>query len=103
MHGLGLGLFQYNIVLTHLLDTFLDRPLLIPLQPHVSQGLLHSRFLKPPTRHEMADRLASLMSKLGWVHLPIEGVDSETSEEEKDISKPVKKIKKGVTMLSHSK
>lgn len=106
IHGLGLGFLQYNLVITHLFETFSDRPLLIPLQPQISQNIFHPQFLKPMTRHQTADRLARLMENLGWVQLdePTEGDTSEESEEEREISSSLLgKRSNGVTMISHSK
>ncbi|KAF5387854.1 hypothetical protein D9615_000474 [Tricholomella constricta] len=104
IHGLGLGLLQYNSVIRHLIEQFSDRPMLILLQPQISQHIFHPDFLKPMTRHETADRLAGLISYLGWVHYDIdEKWTSDDSEEEKEISHSLlDKRKKGVTMLSHS-
>ncbi|KAF5387765.1 hypothetical protein D9615_000475 [Tricholomella constricta] len=105
IHGLGLGLLQYNSVLRHLLKQFSDRPILVLLQPQISQHIFHPRFLKPLTRHETADRLAGLMNHLGWAHYDIndERLTSDDSEEEKEISHSLPgKRKKGITMISHS-
>ncbi|KAF8974489.1 hypothetical protein BDZ97DRAFT_1647027 [Flammula alnicola] len=103
VHGLGLGLLQYHIIIVHLIQEFSDRPILIPLQPQVSQDFFHPHFLKPPSRHQMADRLASLLSNLGWVTLDCpEPRDAEYEEEEKVESSLTENPKKGVTMLSHS-
>ncbi|KAG6866452.1 hypothetical protein C0991_003970 [Blastosporella zonata] len=102
IHGLGMGLFQYSVVLQHLMHHFSDRPFLVLLQPQISQHIFHPRFLKPMTRHETADRLALLLVHLGWVHHDLD--NATDTEEEKEISHSlVGKRKKGVTMLSHSK
>ncbi len=53
--------------LSHLLQEVNDLPVLIPLQPHVSQEIFHPRFLKPMSRHESAAALAGLLQELGWV------------------------------------
>ncbi|KAF8076473.1 hypothetical protein FPV67DRAFT_1406656 [Lyophyllum atratum] len=99
IHGLGLGLLQYNAVLQHLFQQFPDRPLLILLQPQMSQQIFNSRYLRPMSRHETADRLANLINHLGWVHYPTDGGKgtSDNSIENKEIAR-----KTGVTMLSHS-
>jgi len=96
LHGLGLGLFQYHRMIKDLYHHFPDRPLLIPLQPHVSQDIFHSRFLDPICRNELADRLGALMTELGWVDLYKEDSDDDLSKEA--ACKPTL----GVTMLSHS-
>ena len=66
MHGLGLGLTQYWRFIQHLFTALSDRPVLVPLLPHVSQELLHPRFLRPLGRKEMVEHLAGLIEKLGW-------------------------------------
>lgn len=105
VHGLGLGLIQYNVVLTHLLKNFSDRPLLVLLQPQISQNIFHPRFLTPMTRHQTADRLAALLKKLGWGRLDAETENLGIDGEEKKVitDTPIKKLKTGITMLSHSK
>ena len=100
LHGLGLGLLQYHVFLSHLLETFTDRPILVPLQPQVSQDIFHPLFLKPLDRHQMADRLAGLIEELGWATLLSEG---KNSKEEEVASSQINDTYKGITMLSHSK
>ncbi|KAF8195811.1 hypothetical protein K438DRAFT_1826557 [Mycena galopus ATCC 62051] len=46
-HGDYKGLLQYYPVTRDLRLKFPDRPLLIPLQPHISQDIFHPRFLDP--------------------------------------------------------
>lgn len=100
MHGLGLGLSQYFRFIQHLFVALPDQPVLIPLLPHVSQELLHPRFLRPMGRAEMAQHLAELIEELGWAELDDPSADSSDSEAPKSKASPAKK---GVTMLSHSK
>ena len=100
MHGLGLGLTQYFRFIQHLFVALPDHPVLIPLLPHVSQELLHPRFLRPMGRVEMAKHLAELIDELGWAELDDTSADSSDSEASKSKASPAKK---GVTMLSHSK
>ncbi|KAJ3493881.1 hypothetical protein NLJ89_g10917 [Agrocybe chaxingu] len=100
LHGLGLGLLQYHTVISHLLDEFSDRPVLVPLQPQISQDLFHPHFLKPLSRTQMAERLAGLIQELGWATLSNES-DVETEEDEV-ASTLVEKPQKGVTVVSHS-
>ncbi|KAF9446937.1 hypothetical protein P691DRAFT_761187 [Macrolepiota fuliginosa MF-IS2] len=104
LHGLGLGLLQYHILISKLFRVFTDRPILIPLQPQISQDFFHPRFLIPVTRHQMADNLAQVLDKLGWARLGVESEqDLETdSDEEKDSVEEVLLQRQGVTMLSHS-
>jgi hypothetical protein len=100
MHGLGLGLFQYSSLLSHVFDALPHCPVLVPLQPHISQDLFHPSFLTPMDRHATVDTLAGLLTHLGWV------------QQEDDTAKPIdlgmsrptaSSTSKGITMLSHSK
>ncbi|KAJ7498836.1 hypothetical protein FB451DRAFT_1117567 [Mycena latifolia] len=96
LHGLGLGLLQYNCIIRDLHNQFPNRPLLIPLQPHISQDIFHPRFLDPICRQDLADRLAGLMRELGWVDF----ISKDNDELSKDA--PCAGSTRGVTMLSHS-
>ena len=90
IHGLGAGLLGYNVLISEFTRLFSDRPILVPLQPHISQNLFHSRFLKPMTRHETVECLAGLLVELGWaVDCDEAGLPEQTQS--------------GVTMISHSK
>ena len=84
LHGLGLGVVQYTRILTHLLNELPDQPLVIPLQPHISQDFFHPRHLHPISRVEMVEALFGLSTELGWVGNP-------------------DKKRQGVTIMSHSK
>ncbi|KAI0068643.1 hypothetical protein BV25DRAFT_1873699 [Artomyces pyxidatus] len=98
LHGLGLGLLQYFPIISHLLRELSDAPLLIPLQPHISQQVFHPHFLAPKGRKETAETLRALLVELGWAS--DEGkVDEEDVEVE--VESPGSKGK-GITMLSHS-
>ena len=102
LHGLGLGLFQYHKTIVHLFDTFRDRPVLVLIQPQISQNIFHPRYLQPMTRHQMADRLARLLQCLDWVDPP--GDDPCSSSDETEMRPPFTgNRRQGVTMLSHSK
>lgn len=105
IHGLGLGLLQYHLLISKFLRVFTDRPLLIPLQPQISQDFFHPRFLIPATRQQMSDNIAQVLDKLGWAHQEVEieqepkfGSDGEISIEQEQLQK-----RQGVDMLSHSK
>ncbi|KAF9485285.1 hypothetical protein BDN70DRAFT_871298 [Pholiota conissans] len=104
LHGLGLGLFQYHQVIASLINNFPDRPILIPLQPQISQDVFHPRFLKPPSRHEMADQLAGLLKALAWVNVDEKTFSSKVYDsEEQEVEESLVEIpERGVTMLSHS-
>ena len=84
LHGLGLGVFQYQHMLSHVLSELPDVPLLIPLQPQISQDVFHPRFLRPMLRKEKVSELVGLLAKLGWA-----GPSANTD--------------RGITILSHSK
>ncbi|KAI1795198.1 hypothetical protein LXA43DRAFT_993885 [Ganoderma leucocontextum] len=104
MHGLGLGLTQYCRFLERVFVAIPDHPVLVPLLPHVSQDILHPRYLRPMGRQEMAQCLAGLISELGWADITEPTSDTPDSEdqvrsEQGDIKAPAPK---GVTMLSHS-
>jgi hypothetical protein len=106
IHGLGLGLLQYHRFISNLLETVMDRPILIPLQPQISQDFFHPQYLAPVSRHQMANTLASLLDKLGWVDVQnnAEGDDDANNDKCNDETEAVRaKDRKGVTMLSHSK
>ena len=105
LHGLGLGLLQYHGFLSQILESFTDRPILVPLQPQVSQDIFHPHFLKPLDRQGMADRLAGLIEELGWATLPLNGKNTnEMDSEGREVgSSQVRDTGKGITLLSHSK
>ncbi|KAH6915372.1 hypothetical protein BKA70DRAFT_575633 [Coprinopsis sp. MPI-PUGE-AT-0042] len=110
IHGLGMGPLQYHLLFTHLFETITDRPILVLLQPHISQDIFHRNFLHPMGRHETSQRLASLIEALGWTHVEHrESSESESQEgfaelgeDEKEVAKAVVEEAKGVTILSHS-
>jgi hypothetical protein len=105
LHGLGFGLVQYHVFLSQLLETFTDRPILVPLQPQVSQNIFHPLFLKPLDRHQMADRLAGLVEELGWATLLSNGKNTKEMDFKEKVveSSQIKDTCKGITILSHSK
>ena len=84
LHGLGLGIWQYQTLITHFLKEMPDIPILIPIQPQISQDFFHPRYLKPMLRDEKVECLKGVLQSLGWV------IESE-------------KETKGVTVVSHSK
>jgi len=90
VHGLGLGLMQYNYLLSNLLRECQDRPVLILLQAHISQNIFHPLHLKPLSQRQTTERLSTLMQELGWVNA-VEMPATSVSESH------------GVTMISHSK
>lgn len=102
IHGLGLGLLQYHLTLSHLFETVTDRPILVILQPHISQDIFHPNFLQPMNRHQLADKLAILLKELGWAEDDFAD-DRIEDEDEKTVAKSLREKRKGVTILSHSK
>lgn len=108
IHGLGMGILQYHLLFTHLYETITDRPILILIQPHISQDIFHKNFLRPMDRRETSQRLASLIEALGWTHVDHrQRLNTETrvaalDEDEKEMTKAVVEEGKGVTILSHS-
>ncbi|KAF9534250.1 hypothetical protein CPB83DRAFT_902204 [Crepidotus variabilis] len=102
LHGLGLGLLQYHHLISHLIEEFPNRPLLVPLQPQISQDFFHPDFLNPPGRAEMAARIAGLIQHLGWAELVGEKECNTDSEEDESLSTLTDNPQRGVTLLSHS-
>ncbi|THH15209.1 hypothetical protein EW146_g5239 [Bondarzewia mesenterica] len=95
VHGLGLGLVQYKLILSRLLHLLGDRPILFPLQPHISQQVFHPGFLLPKGRKETAAAMRALLVELGWVR--------DEGEKEVSVDLDVLRARKGrVTLLSHS-
>ncbi|KAJ2920134.1 hypothetical protein MD484_g331, partial [Candolleomyces efflorescens] len=101
IHGLGLGLLQYHLTVSHLFETITDRPILVVLQPHISQDIFHPKFLQPMNRHQLADKLASLLKEFGWAEVDYADTNIE-DEDEKQVAQALRGKRKGVTILSHS-
>lgn len=92
LHGLGLGLFHYGMFITRLLRRFSDRPLLVPIQPHISQRIFHGTYDRPLGKRATVEGIIGAMRKHGFIsedHGSYEGTGGVP--------------KAGVTMLSHSK
>lgn len=92
LHGLGLGLSHYIMLITRLLRRFSDRPLLVPIQPHVSQRIFHDAFVRPLGRRAAVEGLVGAMRKHRFV-------PEDDGSYEATIGEPTT----GVTVLSHSK
>lgn len=92
LHGLGLGLSHYIMLITRLLRRFSDRPLLVPIQPHVSQRIFHDAFVRPLGRRAAVEGLVGAMRKHRFV-------PENDGSYEATIGEPTT----GVTVLSHSK
>jgi hypothetical protein len=91
-YGVGVGLLQYCRIIYSFLTRVPDRPLLVILQPHLSQQIFHPRFLVPKNRTETVITLRQLLIDLGWVPSPADARKGEAKG-----SRP-----RGVTMTSHS-
>ncbi|KAJ4478210.1 hypothetical protein J3R30DRAFT_3333115 [Lentinula aciculospora] len=103
LHGLGLGLFQYHNFLSHMVQESADRPLLIILQPHISQNIFHPRYLAPMPRKQTTKTLASLLAAFGWADLETNSSSLNTSEDEVNNTLDIQSRRRsGVTILSHS-
>ncbi|SPC67416.1 uncharacterized protein UHOD_03431 [Ustilago sp. UG-2017b] len=65
LHGLGIGLAQYSSLLTSLLRTasLSSRPLLILLQPNISQSILSPSFLHPFGHHETTSAFRHILAR----------------------------------------
>lgn len=109
IHGLGLGLLQYHTLIAQLVTDYTDRPILILLQPQVSQNFFHPQFLKPYSRHQTAEKLALLLNDMGWVDLGVpNNLDMDELKEEKAVEQSLVDVdipdtQRGVTIVSHSK
>jgi hypothetical protein len=111
IHGLGLGLLQYHTLIAQLVTDFTDRPILILLQPQVSQNFFHPQFLKPYSRHQTAEKLALLLNEMGWVDLGVPNsvnADELLEKDEKAVEQllvdmDIPDTQRGVTIVSHSK
>ena len=70
LHGLGIGLSQYIEVINFFLEDpqLVQRPILIPLQPHISQNIFSPNFLRPLGHHETTPALRKIFKREGWDH-----------------------------------
>ncbi|CDR98948.1 uncharacterized protein SPSC_06287 [Sporisorium scitamineum] len=68
LHGLGIGLAQYASLVTFFLHSpvFVHRPILILLQPNISQTIISPHFLKPFGHHETTSAFRSILTKRRW-------------------------------------
>ncbi|KAF9510851.1 hypothetical protein BS47DRAFT_1406719 [Hydnum rufescens UP504] len=65
LHGLGIGITQYHLVITELLSNpaFNSRAIVIVIQPHITQSLFHPRHLSPLNREKTVRDLRGLILK----------------------------------------
>lgn len=68
LHGLGIGLAQYASLVSFFLRsaTFAHRPILILLQPNISQSILSPHFLRPFGHHETTSAFRSILARHSW-------------------------------------
>ena len=92
LHGLGIGLSHYGMLITSLLRRFSDRPLLVPMQPHISQRIFHGAYARPLDKRATVEGIVGAMRKHGFV--PEDDGNCETTTRDP---------RTGVTVLSHSK
>ncbi|KAM6495816.1 hypothetical protein JOM56_008522 [Amanita muscaria] len=102
IHGLGLGFLQYSVFLSHLLNEISDRPVLVLLQPQISQDFFHPHYLKPLNRQQTVEKLRRVLTELGWVDQESVMMSDRDTEGKTNtpLSSPFKAS--GITVLSHS-
>ncbi|PWN54305.1 hypothetical protein IE53DRAFT_215759 [Violaceomyces palustris] len=68
LHGLGIGLAQYANLLKFFEASprFRSRPIMVLLQPNISQNIFSRDFLKPFGHHETTAAFRSVIQKQGW-------------------------------------
>lgn len=66
LHGLGLGLLQYHQLVKSLVKELPNHPIIIPLQPHISQNIFHPRFLSPLKPAEAITCITKTIVEMGW-------------------------------------
>lgn len=73
LHGLGIGLAQYSSLVTFFLRSpiFSHRPILILLQPNISQSILSSCYLRPFGHHETTSAFRRILTHHQWTHIDV--------------------------------
>lgn len=73
LHGLGIGLAQYASLVSFFLrsDTFAHRPIVILLQPNISQSILSREFLRPFGHHETTSAFRQILAARGWGEIDV--------------------------------
>jgi len=66
LHGLGVGLLQYKLLLADLMHKLPEHPILVPVQPSISQNIFHPQHLTPMSPDAMVEHLSGLLDQLGW-------------------------------------
>jgi len=105
LHGLGIGPCQHFIFINKLLSDrhLLNRIVFIPIQPYVSQHVLHPRHVNPPGRDEILRDLCALIWRVGEMQ---KGMEMEKEKEmkvrERGGERNREKKQPRVTVISHS-
>lgn len=73
LHGLGIGLAQYASLVSFFLHSpiFAHRPIVILIQPNISQSILSPSFLKPFGHHETTSAFRSILAKNSWTSIDV--------------------------------
>ncbi|KAG9047575.1 hypothetical protein FS837_001980 [Tulasnella sp. UAMH 9824] len=67
LHGLGFGLLQYFYTIVFILNRIPPhQPLVVPLDPSISQSIWHPSHLEPMSRENWVQGLKGLIEKHGW-------------------------------------
>lgn len=66
IHGLGVGLAQYILPLSCIMASpaFASRPIIVPIQPHISQSIWHPHHLKPLGKEKTVRDLKGLVENI---------------------------------------
>jgi pimeloyl-ACP methyl ester carboxylesterase len=62
IHGLGMGMAQYASLLTYIAkaEVLKERPVIIPIQPHISMSFFEKDYLRPPERVQTTKALVEI-------------------------------------------
>lgn len=68
VHGLGMGLAQYMTFVHYLstANTFMERPVVVLLQPHISMSIFSRGYLKPPSETTTVEGIERLAQRHGF-------------------------------------
>ncbi|PWZ01327.1 hypothetical protein BCV70DRAFT_158426 [Testicularia cyperi] len=73
LHGLGIGLAQYSSLISFFIreERFRERPILILLQPNISQSFFSPAFLSPFGHHETTMAFRRILRARGWESIDV--------------------------------
>ena len=54
---------QNHLLIKHIIESLPSHPIVVPLAPYISHGILHSRFLRPWTRMDLVDWMRNMCRK----------------------------------------